>query len=474
MCAIKNQYKHSYTRKGISFTLTFIFFIYIYASLYIGENITHVYVSILSLTTLAFVFLLCKINGVKINSVITFFYVSFIFFIFGRFVAVVFSSILGMKINLVNSLTELLQVTWMTSFSPNSQDQIMLVLLVNSFLLFITLGYVTPFQRNSYNQKIEFHISAKAILFLKFIFLLSCVINGVSTIKAIISTISGGYLSLYQEKIDGGSTSSIISLIYFFSFSVLVLVEKDNKKYFLIYLIMAVLSGLTGARGGLVTSLLTLVYVYYLTGERKVNFVRLLLLGLFCYLCMTLVFQYSARADDVTVDSDILSSFLHFIFSQGVSLSVVGYISFADLEYPVQSLLQSFIPMASRIFLFFYPNEPFYNSSITTFISHSANPSMFFNGAGLGSSIIGELYILSGKIFIIFLFCSFLLGYGLRQIELKSLSNIKARVFIVAIFPVLLFSPRNGFNVLFVSAIYILIMMVVFFLSTKSKAHYQR
>ena len=352
MCAIKNQYKHSYTRKGISFTLTFIFFIYIYASLYIGENITHVYVSILSLTTLAFVFLLCKINGVKINSVITFFYVSFIFFIFGRFVAVVFSSILGMKINLVNSLTELLQVTWMTSFSPNSQDQIMLVLLVNSFLLFITLGYVTPFQRNSYNQKIEFHISAKAILFLKFIFLLSCVINGVSTIKAIISTISGGYLSLYQEKIDGGSTSSIISLIYFFSFSVLVLVEKDNKKYFLIYLIMAVLSGLTGARGGLVTSLLTLVYVYYLTGERKVNFVRLLLLGLFCYLCMTLVFQYSARADDVTVDSDILSSFLHFIFSQGVSLSVVGYISFADLEYPVQSLLQSFIPMASRIFLF--------------------------------------------------------------------------------------------------------------------------
>jgi oligosaccharide repeat unit polymerase len=427
-----------------------------------------------SLTTLVFVFFLCKLNNIKIDAVIIFFYVSFIFFIFGRFVAVVFSLVFSMQNNLVNSLTELLQVTWMTSFSPNPQDQVMLILLVNSFLLFFTLGYITPSQRNGYNQKIAFHISAKAILFLKFIFLFSCFINGISTIKAIMSTLSGGYLSLYQEKIDGGSSSSLFSLIYFFSFSVLVVVEKDNRKYFLVYFIMAVLSGLTGARGGLVTSLLTLIYVYYLTGDKKINIVKLLLLGLFCYFCMTLVFQFSARADGVAADNNILSSFFSFIYSQGISLSVIGYICFADLEYPMQSLLQSFIPMASRIFLLFSPNEPFYNSSITTFISHSANPAMFFNGAGLGSSIIGELYILSGKIFIVFSSLSFLLGLVLRKIELKSLSNMKARVFIISIFPILLFSPRNGFNVLFVSAIYIVIIMIMFFLSTKSKVHYQQ
>ncbi|WP_270809647.1 O-antigen polysaccharide polymerase Wzy [Aeromonas sp. QDB18] len=474
MYDIKRQYKNSYIQKGISILLVFVFFIFIYTLLFIGNDVTHVHASILSMTTLAFVFFLCRLNKVKINSIITFFYISIVFFIFGRFVAVSFSSVFGVTNGLVNSLTELLQVTWMTSFSPNQQDQLMLVFLVNSFLLFMTLGYISPVQKNSYEQKNEFHISAKTILFLKFLFLFSCFINGISTIKAIISTLSGGYLALYQNQMDGGGSSSILGLIYFVSFAVLVVVEKNNKKYFLIYLIMAILSGFTGARGGLVTALLTLLYVYYLTGEKKISFIKLLFLGIFCYFFMMFVFQFSARADGSSTDSDVLNAFLNFIYSQGISLSVVGYISFADLEYPIQSLLQSFIPMASRVFLLFFPNEPFYNSSITTFISHSANSAMFFNGAGLGSSIIGELYILSGKAFTVFSLLSFLLGFGVRKIELKSVSNVKARVFIVAMFPILLFSPRNGFNVLFISAIYIFIMIMVFFLIAKSKGHYQQ
>jgi len=474
MYAIKEQYKHSYTRRGISFVLVFVFYICIYAALFIGNNVTHVYASVLSLTTLMFVISLCKINKVKINSVITYFYIAFVFFIFGRFVAIVFSSIFGVENNFVNSLTELLQVTWMTSFSPSQQDQLMLVLLVNSFLLFMTFGYILPFQKNRTEHNNEFHISVEAILFLKISFLLLCLINGFSTINAIISTFSGGYFALYQSQMNGGGTTSIFGLMYYFSFAVLVVCDRNNKKYFLVYFLMAVLSGLTGARGGVVTSLLTLVYVYYLTSDKKISLIKLIFSGFFCYFLMMLVFRFSARADNSSTDSDILSAFLHFLYSQGISLSVVGYISFADLVYPAQSLLQSFIPMVSKVFLLFYPNEPFYHSSITTFISHSANPTMFFNGAGLGSSIIGELYVLSFKVFIVFSFLSFLFGFGLRTIELKSLSNVKAKIFIVAMFPILLFSPRNGFNVLCVSAIYIGIMIIVFFLITKSKAHYQQ
>jgi len=463
MYAINNQYKHNYTLKGISFVLVFVYFIYIYASLFIGNDVTHVYVSILAVTTLVFVFFLCKFNKVKINSIIIFFYISFMFFIFGRFIAVFLSLIVGMENEFVGSLTELLQVTWMTSFSPNQQDQLRLVLLVHSFLIFMTFGYILPFQKKIHEYNNGYKVSVKTILLLKCLFLILCFINGALIISAIISTISGGYFSLYQSQMGGGTTA-IVGLMYYFCFAALVVFEKNNKKYLLIYLVMAILSGLTGARGGLVTSLLTLVYVYYLAGDKKISLIKLIISGFLCYFFMTFIFSFSARADNLSTDSDILSIFLHFFYSQGISLSVVGYISFADLMYPTQSLLQSFIPMASRIFLLFYPNEPYYHSSITTFISHSANPAMFFNGAGLGSSIIGELYVLSGKFFIVFSFLSFLFGFGLRKIELKSLSNVKARVFIIAMFPILLFSPRNGFNVLCISAIYIGIMTVMFFL----------
>ncbi|MGL5487917.1 MAG: O-antigen polysaccharide polymerase Wzy [Shewanella sp.] len=459
--------------KVVSFILVFIYFIFIYALLFIGNDVTHIYVSILAVTTLAFVFFLCKANKIKINSIIFFFYISFVFFIFGRFVAVFLSLLFGMENELANSLTELLQVTWMTSFSPNQQDQLRLVLLVNSFLIFMTLGYILPFQKKSDEHNNDYYISAKAILFLKLLFLISCFINGVSIISSIISTISGGYFSLYQNQMGEGSTG-IVGLMYYFCFAALVVFEKNNRKYLVIYFLMAVLSGLTGARGGLVTSLLTLVYIYYLTDDKKISLIKLIASGFLCYFLMTFIFSFSARADNLSADSDILRIFLHFFYSQGISLSVAGYISFADLVYPIQSLLQSFIPMASRMFLLFYPNEPYYHSSITTFISHSANPAMFFDGAGLGSSIIGELYVLSGKFFIIFSFLSFLFGFGLRKIELKSLYNVKVRIFIIAMLPILLFSPRNGFNVLCISAIYIGIMLIMFSLIAKSKEYHRQ
>ncbi|NOE95122.1 O-antigen polysaccharide polymerase Wzy, partial [Vibrio cholerae] len=397
-----------------------------------------------------------------------YFSISVSFFIFGRFLAVIISDLFNLDLPHVTSLSDLLQVTWMTSYVPEYKDQVKLVMIVNVFVLLMTLGYITS-DHSKERQLKSLIIKDNLMLAIRFVFIFSSIYYSFDIIQSINKVISGGYLALYEQSDTTGSSSSIIKLVFYLTFSILIVFEKNKNFYFFVFLFIAIFSGLTGARGGLVTSFLTLVYAYFTVSEKKMSVVKVVISGFVCYILMIIVFQYSSRYEDSGDNSSIIYSFANFLYQQGITLSIVGYISFSDLVYPIQSLLQSFIPIFSRFYGLLSDGEPYYNASITTFISHSANPSMFFSGAGLGSSIIGEVYILLFKNLFLFSAFSFLFGFFLSKLEINSFSSDKSKIFIIAILPVFLFSPRSGLNVILISSIYVYFMLWFFLWINKVK-----
>ncbi|EMI1450131.1 O-antigen polysaccharide polymerase Wzy [Providencia stuartii] len=436
--------------------LTYSFFIYSYANLSLSLN--YLMISFLSVLTLIISIVILKINKNHNNSIIFLFFVSISLFIFGRFIAIALSELLGIP-NFVDNTYQLFQVTWMNSFTPTLNEQRQLFIIINFFCLFLTLGFV--FNKKKSFKEIKINHPKSFLLIALLLFWLVYPYKFYLTYQTIQLTLLLGYKGLYANAINE-SNLAIINLIFFTSFAIIVTKSRHYKIYMIAFLFLGLFSGLTGSRGDLVSYFLTLVYVYYHKNNKKINAIKIILILLLAYLIMIGVYSLSSRAESQSISkSDPL---LQFIFDQGITLSVVGFSLFSNIDYPIHTLLQSFIPLMFKIYSYIEPDVKFYTSSITTFVSYNANPKMFLSGAGLGSSIISEIYIFSFRNIALFSVILFFFGRILFFIEIKSKYNEFYSIFMISILPLLLFSPRNGLNVLFVSSIYILILICIFYL----------
>ncbi|NOF12905.1 hypothetical protein, partial [Vibrio cholerae] len=182
-----------------SYFFTLLYFIFLYGYINVVIELDFLEVSYLSVLTLLFCFVLMKINGVRINSILIYFSISVSFFIFGRFLAVIISDLFNLDLPHVTSLSDLLQVTWMTSYVPEYKDQVKLVMIVNVFVLLMTLGYITS-DHSKERQLKSLIIKDNLMLAIRFVFIFSSIYYSFDIIQSINKVISGSYLALYEQS----------------------------------------------------------------------------------------------------------------------------------------------------------------------------------------------------------------------------------------------------------------------------------
>lgn len=454
---------HVINLKLLTLFLFLLYSLLIFGYVKTSSDLPPLTVSFISVFSILFSICFLIINKIDKTSIIYLFVFALSVFIFGRFFAVVLSEVLPNGIIIDNS-NDLFKVTWMTSFYPSLKDQRILLLIVNYFCLFLTLGFIlgtdSGFKRNN---KPDIEMINKILLISKFIFVTSLIYRFYFLVKTLSLIQLVGYGGVYAES----SGSTIVNTLFFISFAYIMIYEPSNRKYLIASLVFFFFSGLTGGRGTLVTGLLTLFYIYYRQEGKRLNIGKLSICLIFIYISMKLIFSLSARSD-LSSESNI-NGLIEFLYHQGISLSVVGFSLFSDLQYPLHTLLQSFIPMTFKFYRLFETDVDLYAGSITTYLSYHANPGMFKSGAGLGSSILSEIYIFSFYNIFIFTFISFLIGLVIKKVELKSKYNHAYAVYLFSIVPFLLFSPRNGLNVLIITSIYIFIVMkLINFITIKS------
>jgi oligosaccharide repeat unit polymerase len=359
----------------------------------------------------------------------------------------------------------------MTTYNPNPEDAKKLFIIVNYFILFFACGFIL-------NGKIVFsNINRKKINFKYcYYFFYICILYlSIKLCNDIILTIKGGYQALYIQGNNAGVFSGtlvrIAKLILLITFLIIINDTEPKKcnKYFIIFIVFSLLTGFVGSRGTLVTYILTIFYLYNRKNNKKLNILMFSSCVLGVFILMNVILGFSSRGgqdSDFILNTSVITGFLN---SQGVSLSVIGYSLYGINEYPLHTLLQSVIPLFFKIYSLFNSDVEMYTSSITTYIAYNANYHMFLQGAGLGSSIVSELFLLVNYELLIFIICSVFFGFIIGFVEKKSINSSYCFILIGTMMPFILFSPRDGLNVLIISTIYCLLIIVLFRMKIKKK-----
>lgn len=448
--------------------LSYAVICYIAGLLVMVVDNANLYYGFFSVITIIFCFLMSGYVGVSKVSILNLFLVAYSVFVFGR----CFYIVIGVFfVEIDQAVENLYALFWMADHVVDGEGARFLFLLTNLFILFVTVGYIVGYAPGALVQKkLEADKAYRGIMF--FLLFASAPVYFYDLISIVLATMSQGYLAKFSGQGDGGGGSSIVKHIFYVSLISLIVFDKKRIKYYLIFLLIPLLSILSGGRGGFVYPVLTFVYLYFrLNPGFKLGFIKLSIILIFVFLSMSFLLQFSARGQAST--DDFFDS-LYFLYAQGVTLGVISFSILSGLPYEWHTLAQSFVPAMARMYSFFNPGTPGYMGSITTFISYYANPEMFVKGNGLGSSIVSELYILSFRFFPLFLLNATLLGLLFSYIEVRSYRSWRFFVFLMVVLPFVINSPRNGFNVLLVSSIYVFGLISLFFIFSKLRFRIQR
>lgn len=421
-----------------------------------NSKANNVYYSFISCLSLLLIFISAKYSGVKYGSVFYFFLVSISVFVFGKYLYFVLDYFFAFN---DFSSEYLYTLNWMTFYSPSIEQERIVFIVTNFFIVFFSIGYFSFYNKSFHENTVIFNGTKEFIIVAKIFLMLTAPVYFYSIFNKILVAFYSGYLSLYTAQISGDQDTSILKLVFFVSLAVLIVLESKYKKYIILLVVVSLVSGLAGSRGSLVTMILAVSYMIFRKEKMRISLLVSFLFIVAIFFVMVLVFMFSARSDNTTENP---LDFIYFLYSQGNTLSIISYSISADLKYEWYTMAQSFIPGMFKIYRVFNSDVNHYMGSITSFISYTANPLMYLSGNGLGSSIISEFYILSLKNIFSFSFLSFSFGAVFVKVERLSYINFKWLVYVFSIFPIVMFSPRSSASSVFVSSFYIFLIIIMF------------
>lgn len=333
------------------------------------------------------------------------------------------------------------------------------------FIYFFALGYKMSYSYKLLNKTYRLPNNTVTIMnrILNVFFYIVAPLNLYSIIQTFLSVLSSGsYLSLFIRQ--AGSYSSIDSLAktlldIAFGFAMVFGTRQLKRNYLILFFFMAFVGLLMGGRGKFGCILLFILWLY--SQNHKINIKKLVLLTSSALTLLLVIFQFSIRNMNASVESSVLDLFASFFFSQGSSLFVFEISQ--NFQYPFIPYIQSFIPGTSFIYSLI-SGETLSNSDVL--FSHSLasqlNPQLYHNGNGLGWTLMGDLYLFSGRNIYLFGVLTIIFGYVLGYIERKSLTNPIYMVIIYTIFLKLMFLPRASLSSVVPLIIYVLVFVLVF------------
>lgn len=388
-------------------------------------------------------------------SVFFLFLVTFIFlFIGGRFWAELFDQRYNLKAGTFFETTGFTGTEWKQTLTY-----------ICLFLCFSTLGFLS-FKDRKKNIKPKLpsiDINRINVFFdILFVFLLVSTIYGGVRLLLTMSD----YHSFFSEQSKfysvGRNVTGILSYVSFglvFAFG-----NKKNKiKYVALFFLRAVFSILAGTRGAFGT---TIIFIIYLIAKgKKVDIIKLGAGFLVALFLLLFLFSYSIRQQN----SESSLSFLDFVYSQGISMSV--FTQSMSLSYPILPYFQSIIPGSSAIYSLITGNILMpYDTSFASHLSHSLNADLFDNGQGLGWSALSDVYVYSGGIYILFCFIAFVVGRVMNYMEIRSKQSPLAKTIMYSIVFHVFLWPRAGINTIFPLAIYAILFYYIFSYLFQSKS----
>lgn len=434
-------------RFGVISYLVFI----LAASLLLATVSTNAYVSYdkfwswFFIVNVVIIVLMRSLSGISATSLYSLYFYAFILFIGGRFIAYI----------LVGNDSPF-NMSFFANYALNSKGTDRLMSYIVGGMVAMELGFYLskPWRRELIGEKIKTGVININVLRLVFIIMLPLVT--LVLYQSYLSVQKSGYLGLYLAQ-TGESSSGLKSIISTFMFVFLGLaITHGNRKikisFICLYFVMSLINLLYGVRGGFVTFIFFVLWIYSDFGRVKLSLIKVSIS--FIIMLVFIIFgfsHFSVRGGEI-FSGQLVDNISSFFYAQGVTLMVFD-LSTRTESYPWIPYLQNIFPGVYFIFSNFmsiYPHE----SSFSSFLSYSTNHNSFGDGYGLGWSIYSDFFVYSGGILPIFLFFSALWGYGISKLEQVARRNLVIKSMLISTAPAIIFISRAGLNTVIPLALY--------------------
>ncbi len=303
--------------------------------------------------------------------------------------------------------------------------------------------------------------------------------------RLIVYVMQHGYLSIYMSNLYNNAFIDLFDSFYavgFWGYLATMPSPRERRGHVAVFVIYAFLTLLTGKRGDLVVHMLTIVWWFAKTGKRSGGMLpRAIILGVVCLVAFSFMYQFGlTRSLSDWRYTSITGDFVRFINSLGGS----GRLTALSLEYK-DSLLEW-----GRAHLVLHPIIKFVKNNAVVrvlgggysnflsfealreagpfgdIITYLSNPEAFFQGGGLGSNYLTELYI-SGGMSLVVLF-NVVLGLIIHEMDHVMAKKWAGRAFIASSMQVLVFMPRaSTFDIVPNSLVPVIMLVLISMLSGK-------
>lgn len=367
------------------------------------------------------------------------------------------------------------QTTFFYSYNVSYIRKKEIIWFVEGFMLFSTLGYAWR-----KGVKCRHLITPKEPLYFKRWIngFMSCVFPVILIVQIFYSVfflreaMAGGYLEHFLSSQNGEYTgTSFAGILKLFIYMLMGLSlaygdRKNQKMFIILFLIHSVTDLLVGSRSAFGVILLVLLWIY--SENHKIELKKFFILLCAALAVMLTIFSFSVRAATSGFgELSVTEMISGFIYSTGGSLMIFDTSRFVE-DYPTLAYLQCFIPGVSRLYsLFSSTSLNPWDVSFTAHMCYSLNPGRYLDGEGLAWTLLSDLYLFSGRQFIVYLLLSYGWGWFICSIEIWSEKAVFYRYMKFFMASAVLLIPRNSISGIFPLIVYIVVFWLILrFIST--------
>ena len=338
------------------------------------------------------------------------FILTFGLFIGGRF----FASLFGYD-------EPIFELNFFAQYNLHQDGKIHLMKYITGFLMFSCIGYLISYiyYKDSPARTTAMDISLENInKVLTYCFFIISPFLIYNKISLLIETLAGGYLSLYMGQTEEYASTALVNTIFLVLFGLTFSYgsKKNKRLYLLMYCINVLFSIAMGSRGGLGAFMLFILWMY--SQKKYISLKKIILSCVIGGVGLVIISSFSIRM----IDKDILSATpidvtYEFLYGQGVTLMVFD-ISQSIKSYPILPYFQSLLPGIAVISSLITGNiYHAYDVNFSTYLCYQTNPVLFYNGNGLGWSLLSDLYLYGFRSFVGFCILAFGFGNALGFLE---------------------------------------------------------
>ncbi|MDV4235105.1 O-antigen polysaccharide polymerase Wzy [Acinetobacter baumannii] len=378
----------------------------------LSDSFYHKFCEFLYILNFALIPFLFYIYRVKIFSPQGLFYISSCLFALGR----VFLSFFGLY-------RDYYELYWGQLFYFNNLDFFESLIFWQLSLSSFILGSLI------FSTRLEFNIQLSNLNYKKTFYILNFLSATILFIlwfpisyEMISMFMVAGYEGLYTGQADYSfGAQRIASLLLPIMVATGVLCNNKRSLYFSLFILfLYILVNLfVGQRALLFVWVLICLWMYNLITKRDLPFFKISLLGI----SLMIFAQFLESFRGGRGDFDLENPLTKFIYVQSLTYMLPSIVNSLDTEWPTLAYVTMFFPVAGLFSsLGLVIGSQNYNSG--AFFAYTLNSSLFDNGFGLGWSVFLDLYILSGRNYLLLSFFSFIFGLIFCYLIEKSKKNL--------------------------------------------------